>query len=400
VSDKEDVEMINKTIILIPAVILLAVVGLAFGSSDRPVRDAPQPDPKAPASSTVNGAAPESFYDLCWKVYSSGAVSGGSSKYEIKGAVGQTAVGHGVSESFSLSHGYWRQVEKAACCLGLLRGNVDYDAGDGIDISDLVYLVDFMFVSGPEPVCFDEADMNGDDGIDISDLVYLVDFMFTGGPEPLECGETAGAAPAPADDPGLSLELGYEDGYTVITLNSSMETRAVAVHLKGHGGDAPVKLLDDRLDMVHGERDGTVKIGLLDLDGGERIGAGRVQLVKLKGKYDVVLAEVARSGDGKVLPPVVTGKEATLPSSYALHQNYPNPFNPRTQISFSLPQASHVTLEIYNVLGQRVATLADGDLEAGHHTVSWDAAGLASGVYFYRLTAGQFTDRKKMLLLK
>ena len=75
----------------------------------------------------------------------------------------------------------------SGCCLGAIRGNVDYDHGDGIDISDLVYLVDYMFVSGPMPPCLQEADLNADNGIDISDLVYLVDYMFVGGPEPLPC---------------------------------------------------------------------------------------------------------------------------------------------------------------------------------------------------------------------
>ncbi|MDH4035201.1 MAG: hypothetical protein OEV80_15525, partial [candidate division Zixibacteria bacterium] len=73
-------------------------------------------------------------------------------------------------------------------CVGI-RGNVDYDPGDVIDISDLVYLVDFMFSGGPEPVCFDEADIDGSgvEPIDIADLVYLVDYMFTGGPPPAAC---------------------------------------------------------------------------------------------------------------------------------------------------------------------------------------------------------------------
>ncbi len=72
------------------------------------------------------------------------------------------------------------------CCTGI-RGNVDNDPGDAIDISDLVYLVDYMFTGGPEPECFEEADMNADGAIDISDLVWLVDYMFTGGPAPEDC---------------------------------------------------------------------------------------------------------------------------------------------------------------------------------------------------------------------
>ena len=76
------------------------------------------------------------------------------------------------------------------CCLPPIRGNVDYDPGDAIDISDLVYLVDYMFNSGPEPPCLSESDIDasgGESPIDISDLVYLVDYMFSGGPEPVEC---------------------------------------------------------------------------------------------------------------------------------------------------------------------------------------------------------------------
>jgi len=86
----------------------------------------------------------------------------------------------------------------AGCCMALTtplgRGNVDYDAGDAIDISDLVYLVDYMFSGGAEPPCWDEADIDGSSGgasdssdIDISDLVYLVDYMFSGGPQPVAC---------------------------------------------------------------------------------------------------------------------------------------------------------------------------------------------------------------------
>jgi len=72
------------------------------------------------------------------------------------------------------------------CCIGI-RGNIDGDIGQTIDISDLVYLVDYMFSGGPEPPCADEADIDGVGGTDISDLVYLVDYMFTGGPTPVAC---------------------------------------------------------------------------------------------------------------------------------------------------------------------------------------------------------------------
>ena len=93
-------------------------------------------------------------------------------------------------------------------------------------------------------------------------------------------------------------------------------------------------------------------------------------------------------------------KQAEIPVTYGLSQNYPNPFNPTTEISFSLPSASHVKLEVFNVMGQKVATLVDGQCEAGEHVVQWDGRDAASGVYFYRLQADDFVGTKKMLLLK
>ncbi|MDZ7288798.1 MAG: T9SS type A sorting domain-containing protein [candidate division KSB1 bacterium] len=89
-----------------------------------------------------------------------------------------------------------------------------------------------------------------------------------------------------------------------------------------------------------------------------------------------------------------------LPLGYALAQNYPNPFNPTTTIDFALAKPSHVKLMVYNVLGQKVATLVDRRMLAGAHTVEFDASHLTSGVYFYRLEAGDFVSQKRMLLIK
>ncbi len=89
-----------------------------------------------------------------------------------------------------------------------------------------------------------------------------------------------------------------------------------------------------------------------------------------------------------------------VPLTYGLLQNYPNPFNPSTQISYSLPKNGVVTLTVYNILGQSVARLVNGVEHAGVHTVTWNAAGLPSGVYFYRLQAGAFSSVKKMLLVR
>jgi hypothetical protein len=93
-------------------------------------------------------------------------------------------------------------------------------------------------------------------------------------------------------------------------------------------------------------------------------------------------------------------KEITLPNEYSLSQNYPNPFNPTTTIEFSLRQDGRTTLEVFNILGQVVATLIDENLKAGAYQVRFNASVLPSGVYFYRLRSGEFVGIKKMMLLK
>ncbi len=107
---------------------------------------------------------------------------------------------------------------------------------------------------------------------------------------------------------------------------------------------------------------------------------------------------------------LVTGTKAHLnsleleaelyPSNFALLQNFPNPFNPVTQIVYTLPQASHVELNVYNVRGEKVVTLVNDDQEAGSHTIVWNAAQAGSGIYFIKLEAGGFSTMKKCLLVK
>jgi len=89
-----------------------------------------------------------------------------------------------------------------------------------------------------------------------------------------------------------------------------------------------------------------------------------------------------------------------IPYEFSLRQNYPNPFNPRTEISFSLPRMSFVNLSVYNLLGQKVETLINKEMEAGQYSVTWDGSNVGSGIYFYRLESGDFIETKKMLLLK
>ena len=128
------------------------------------------------------------------------------------------------------------------------------------------------------------------------------------------------------------------------------------------------------------------------------------RLSSLTGIFDLTFSEYKlepRKNDdyGTILVGVVQVPNV-VPTRYALEQNYPNPFNPSTTISYLIPQASHVSLKVYNLLGQEVMTLVDHQENAGSYKIVFDASKLSTGVYFYQLRAGQFVTAKKMLLLK
>ena len=96
----------------------------------------------------------------------------------------------------------------------------------------------------------------------------------------------------------------------------------------------------------------------------------------------------------------VEGTNTTLPESFTLYQNYPNPFNPTTSIKFDLSKRTHVTLYVYDSYGREISGLIDKEMAAGSYGIKWDADNYASGVYFYKLLAGEFTASKKMILIK
>ncbi len=123
--------------------------------------------------------------------------------------------------------------------------------------------------------------------------------------------------------------------------------------------------------------------------------------------YSTTGSPTPTTADLTVTPetPLAITEKPVQPTGYSLDQNYPNPFNPTTQIAFSLPASMHVSVAIFNILGERVATLVNANMSAGSHIVTWNARNqsgemMPSGVYFYRLSTPSFTAVKKMLLLK
>jgi len=104
--------------------------------------------------------------------------------------------------------------------------------------------------------------------------------------------------------------------------------------------------------------------------------------------------------DETVITGIKSRLDGNIPKEYALSQNYPNPFNPSTTIEFALPKSAFITLKVYNLLGEEVATLVAEKRSAGIHKINWEATGLASGVYLYRLEAGEYVQNKKLILLR
>ncbi|MCE1188931.1 MAG: choice-of-anchor J domain-containing protein [Ignavibacteria bacterium] len=129
---------------------------------------------------------------------------------------------------------------------------------------------------------------------------------------------------------------------------------------------------------------------------------GMTLIVRDKATTGRLLNQVVK-GSVTITDPSITSIEVsnnTLPSSYQLFQNYPNPFNPTTTIKFALPEKANVSLTVYNQLGQKVAVLINGQLEAGYHEQIFNASQMASGIYFYEIRTDKFTSVKKLVLMK
>jgi hypothetical protein len=92
--------------------------------------------------------------------------------------------------------------------------------------------------------------------------------------------------------------------------------------------------------------------------------------------------------------------EGQMPEEFALKQNFPNPFNPSTEIPYELPEQSHVRIEVYDIVGRRIAILLDEEMPAGRHTVNFSGQNLSSSIYFYRIVTDNFVESKKMVLIK
>jgi hypothetical protein len=231
------------------------------------------------------------------------------------------------------------------------------------------------------------SDVNNDGRIlTVGDLVYLVRVL-TGDALPI-----AKLTPF-ASEANIYVENGLNG--TTVSTRSSVDIGA-ALFVFDVEGNASVEPLVSGMDVKSDMVDGQLRVLVYNI-GKSSIVAGSNDLFNIVSNGDVTLIESSAADYyGNELNMTQTSK--VLPKNFALKQNFPNPFNPSTSITIQLPEASQYKIEIYNVSGQLVKSISGYGV--GEVTEVVDFSGQASGIYFYKATAGQFTDTKKMVLMK
>lgn len=306
----------------------------------------------------------------------------------------------------------------------------DADANCFCNVSDAVFIIAYIFGGGPEPAVWNRFDADGNCIPNISDAIYLIAYINGGGPAPdTGCityppgGKIASANRDPLDReqvPGdlepssliqLSVRRGQDSEGKRITLESDRDIHGLSLTLRTYS-DSPVSIenlvpSNQATDIKWHRYGNIVKIGIVDITGQKYLRSGVTDILAVEGDFELDYALAAcltENWEVETLMPQVSNLD-TLIGDYSFDPNYPNPFNPNTTLSFSLPRHAHVSLEIYNVLGQKVKTLVDEFYPPGRHTVEWDGrddsgTAVASGIYFSRFSAGEFKARRKMVIVK
>jgi hypothetical protein len=293
---------------------------------------------------------------------------------------------------------------------------------DGINILDVIALIKIIIGTSPEPqtgtALFQAADVNGDDDINVLDIVKLVHIILN--PPQVKTVAVDLSEPAHLDlgvmqilenrTQHLPIELDYTGSIAGMQFTLTYDPTQLQV-------GAPVTT--DRLSgmsIEYMDDGGEIRMLIYSAEG-QSIASAAAPLFYLPVELragaqetgiaidDIVLASVQGHAI-QVLTPSGSHRVAALPTSFALKHNAPNPFNPSTTIAYEVPQKAHISLTIYNLLGQEVVRLVDEPKLAGRYEVIWhglngNGQGVASGIYMYRLTTDTgFTQVQRMTLLK
>ncbi|HKK46412.1 MAG TPA: T9SS type A sorting domain-containing protein [Balneolaceae bacterium] len=279
---------------------------------------------------------------------------------------------------------------KVAAAQALTSDPGDANGDLKVNVLDLTTTVAYIMDQHPEPFIFEAADVNSDSSINILDVVATVDLIL----------KAKSTSPALTSGENNKANLIFNKGR--LTLETPFKVGGMQFSFADTSKQNSFKALKalDGFEVAHVKHHDTLTVLAYSMNG-ETLAPGKYDLLQVDSTGvkmdDAILStpngsEITFTGLGK--------KRRELPAQYKLAHNYPNPFNPRTTINYELPEASEVTLEIYNILGRRVATLVDKRQKAGRYTIQFRADYLASGVYLYRLKAGDFTKVRKMILIK
>jgi len=267
------------------------------------------------------------------------------------------------------------------------------------------------------------ADINGSGKIDEADLFIAAKNLNEEGVPPVFYKEDAGT------NAGAEIELvGIPE---VVGTGTEFEVDVMAKNVDDLFGyaytliydESKVELVDNGISegrfLTTNDRNANTIFFTKDMEGGKKVvssllgqrvtatGTGVITTLKFKTldneRPDIRLLDAKLANSQAQIYKL--GDIVDVPDEFGLRQNYPNPFNPETNISFKLPHSSRVTLKVYNILGQEITTLVNRNMDAGYHNIKWDGRNslgirVASGIYIYRLRAGDFTKSLKMVLLK
>jgi hypothetical protein len=255
--------------------------------------------------------------------------------------------------------------------------------GIAYEIGDAIVFVQYLMgapLTNPE-LQTSNSDINGD-GVfwSVGDLVMLLNII----------NDNGGKASAPGGDALVKLSG------TEVSLTSTEEVGAAYFTLRYEGEISEPELSVEGMDLEWTSENGLLTVLVYSLES-NRIPAGTHTLFTVPGVEKLVVqkVEVANAGGAQLGIRVVEP-----PKSFALYQNKPNPVRTTAEIAYALPTDSKVTLRVYDAAGMLVETLVNNWKEAGVYTASWDARGIANGVYFYKLEAGKMSATRKLILMR
>jgi len=300
------------------------------------------------------------------------------------------------------------------CIIPYLAGDVNSD--DVVDINDLLSVVDFILeVAMPTEIQFRNSDLNRDDVLNVADVIMMIDIIIPGVNARRIAKDVASIAELSLRNGGgtsLLLDLAYDGFVRGIQFDLSTDMSRISfgspllnelqegVMINSHtleDGSTRVLAVNMNGGLLSFSTDGFITVPvMINTDRGDRVKVdlSGVQLIGQDGQN----IPVAAKGDGSVALELI-------PMQYALYQNFPNPFNPVTEIQFDVPDGSVLDLVVYNLMGQQVRRLVNGEIQAGYHRVVWDGLNdrgepVSTGVYIYSLISPSFHNTKKMVLLK